>query len=99
MQGLQDYHEDHLSLITIQPQIYFPLMSVSRQQPGRYVDQLARKIYTVDYFKGELASSEDYNPELIDSVEELLQSLSAATAKYTSTYYREPCASNGSYLD
>ena len=45
-----------------------------------------------------MVSSEDYNPELIDSVDELLQHLSTGAAKYTSTYYREPCGSNGILL-
>lgn len=70
-------------------------MAVARLESGRYVNQLAHKIHNVDYLKGEIVSSEDHNPQLIESVEELLQQLSTATAKYTATYYREPCASNG----
>lgn len=59
---------------------------------------MAKKVYTVDYLKGEVISAEDYNPELIESVEELLQHLSTAADKYTSTYYREPCASSGTSM-
>jgi len=71
---------------------------VSRVETGKYLDQLAKKVYTVDYLKGEVVSAEDCNPELIESVEELLQHLSTATDKYTSTYYREPCASSGIFI-
>jgi hypothetical protein len=42
-----------------------------------------------------MISAEDHNPELIDSVDELLVSLGPAVSKYTSTYYKEPCGSTG----
>ena len=37
-------------------------MSIARLEHGKYADQLAKKIYNVDYLKGEVTQSEDYNP-------------------------------------
>jgi hypothetical protein len=51
-QALMEYNEDHLSLVAVGPGVYYPLMAVCRIEPGRYVDQLAKKIHTVDYLKG-----------------------------------------------
>ena len=69
-------------------QTHYPLMAVSRVEPGKYIDQLAKKIYHVDHLKSEIVSVEDHNPALIESVEELLSHLSAAANKYIQTYYR-----------
>ena len=65
VQALQDYHEEHLGLFAIQPSVYFPATTVSRVDTGKYLDQQAKKIYTVDFLKGEVINSEDHNPELI----------------------------------
>ena len=44
-------------------------MHCSKFSPGRYLDQLAKKIYTVDHIKGEITAVEEHNPELVESVE------------------------------
>ena len=44
------------------------VFAVSRVDTGKYLDQMAKKVYTVDYLKGEVISAEDHNPELIESV-------------------------------
>ena len=57
-----------MGLFAIHPSVYFPVSAVSRVDTGKYLDQMAKKIYTVDYLKGEVISAEDHNPELIESV-------------------------------
>lgn len=63
-------------------------MKCSRVGPGRYLDQATKRIYTVDYLRGEVVDSEETAVELVESVEELLGHLSTAAAKYAETYYR-----------
>lgn len=88
--SLQEYNEDHLALLPLTQgsQAHYPIMSVCRVAPSRYVDQHSKKIYTVDHLKGEIVATEDAKPELDGPVEELLNVLSAAAAKYTATYYK-----------
>ncbi len=52
-QAIEDYNEDHLALIPIKSpnQPHFALMNCSRLEPGRYLDQANKKIYTVDHLK------------------------------------------------
>lgn len=57
-------------------------MAVSKVEPGKYLDQVNKKIYTVDHVKGDIAAVEDATVELVDSVEELLNHLSSDAAKY-----------------
>jgi hypothetical protein len=43
-------------------------MNSSKVSAGRYVDQVAKKIYTVDHIKGEIISMEDHDHALVESV-------------------------------
>lgn len=72
-------------------------MSCSKLESGRYLDQANKRIYTVDHLRGEIISVEETTVELVDSVEELLTHLSAASAKYAETYYKEPFGSHGTF--
>lgn len=74
-------------------------MNCSKIEPGRYLDQANKKIYTVDHLKAELIAAEDTTVDLVDSVEELLTHLSRDAAKYTEKYYKEPFGSHGKILD
>jgi len=44
-------------------------MACSKIAPARYLDQLNKKIYTVDHLNGEILSTEETTLELIESVE------------------------------
>lgn len=57
--ALQEYNEDHLAIFPIQggAQTHYPLMSICRLEPFRYIDQQEKKIYTVDHLKGTVSSS------------------------------------------
>lgn len=73
-------------------------MAVSKVEPGKYLDQVNKKIYTVDHVKAEIVAVEDAIVELVDSVEELLKHLSSDAAKYAEKYYKEPFGSHGILL-
>ncbi len=68
--ALEQYNEEHLTLIPLKnsAQAYFPIMNSSKVSAGRYVDQVAKKIYTVDHIKGEIISMEDHDHALVESV-------------------------------
>lgn len=53
-----------------------------------YIDQLNKKIVTVDYLKGELLKIEDTTLKLADPVEKLLRHLSEAISNYVNKYYK-----------
>lgn len=96
-QAIEEYNEEHLALFPLKAanQHYFALMAVSKVEPGRYLDQANKKIYTVDHVKAEIVAVEDATVELVDSVEELLNHLTSDAAKYVEKYYKEPFGSHG----
>jgi hypothetical protein len=53
-QAIEEYNEEHLALFPLKnaPQQHFALMACSKLEPGKYLDQANKRVYTVDHLRG-----------------------------------------------